>query len=637
MLNPSLRRCALGLLLAGLVALPLPAQSPQAAAIDFTKGKSHFPLFIGPYTPRQIAQPQFVNSPRLEDLIREGKLYLSMQDAIYLALENNLDIAIQRYGPDIADTDILRAQGGGITRGTGGVGTAAAVGVSSLASLDPVVTADFLWQRAEFPVNNPVQSAIGLEVGEIARFTQQTTSYNFAYTQGFVTGTSYSIQWNNSRTSSSSLFDFFNPALRSQMQFSVQQPLLNGFGYAQNKRFIRVSKNNKKISDQAFAQQVMDIVSTVRRTYWELIFAREDVKVKEQSLALAEKLYHDNQRQVEIGTLAPIEVVRAEAEVARTRQDLIVSQTNLAQQQIIFKDLVAKNPNDPRLALIEIEPLDRPQVPAVPEVLPVPDAIQVAMEKRPEIAQTQLDLQNRHLAVRGARNAMLPTVNAFAFYSGRGLSGEGTVFGNPTVVPGTPVILADGSTAQIGGQDLFVQSSAVSPVSFINRGIGTSITDALHGDFPDYGVGLSISIPIRNRVAQAEMARAQIEERQSQTFYQRTVNGVIVEVRNALIALEQNRSRIDAAIKARELAEETLRAEEKKFQLGASTIFLVIQAQRDLAQTRSTEVRALVDFERARVDFDRALGRTLERSNVKLEDAKTGIVTATVGAPTSRP
>jgi hypothetical protein len=232
---------------------------------------------------------------------------------------------------------------------------------------------------------------------------------------------------------------------------------------------------------------------------------------------------------------------------------------------------------------------------------------------------------------------MLPTLNTFAFYSGRGLSGEATVPGNPTVVPGTPVILADGSTAQIGGQDLFVQSTVLSPVSFIDRGIGTSLTRALHGDFPDYGVGFSLSIPIKNRVAQAEMARAQIEERQAQTAYQRTVNGIIVEVRNALIALEQNRARIDAAVKARELAEETLRAEEKKFQLGASTIFLVIQAQRDLSETRSTEVRALVDFERARVDFDRALGRTLERSNIRLEDAKTGLVTASAAPPTPHP
>ncbi len=638
----SLCRCVLTALLVGLMAIPLPAQSPSAqpsySYIDYTRGKSHLPNFAAPYTPREVPHPDFTNSPRLQDLIRDAKLYLSLQDAIYLALENNLDIAVQRYGPALADTDILRSQGGGITRGTGGVGTAAAVGVSSLAALDPVVTTDLLWQRTEFPINNPIESATaGVATGEIGTFVQHNSSYNFAYTQGFVTGTSYTIRWNNNRNSTNRAFDFFNPSLSSLIGISVSQPLLNGFGFAQNKRFIRVAKNNRQISDQFFAQQVMDTVSNVKRAYWELIFAREDVKVKEQSLALAEKLYHDNQRQVEIGTLAPIEVVRAEAEVARTRQDLIISQTNLAQQQNVMKNILAKQPNDPLLAPVDIEPLDRPDVPAVPEVLPVQDAIQVAMEKRPEVIQAQLDLKNRNLTVRGARNAMLPTVNAFGFYNGRGLSGEATILGNPTTVAGTPVILADGTPAQIGGQDLFVQATSLSPAAFINRGIGTAVSDALHGDFPDYGFGLSIQIPIRNRVAQSEMDRALIEERQSQTRYQQAVNNIIVEVRNARIALEQNRARIDAAVKARELADETLRAEEKKFQLGASTIFLVIQAQRDLSQARSAEVRSLVDFERARVDFDRALGRTFERSNINVEDAKTGVVSARIAGPTTNP
>ena len=630
------RRCVLSLLLAGLLALPAPAQSP---VIDYTRGKSHLPNLIAPYTPRSVPQPELANSARLHDLLRDGRLVLSLQDAIYLALENNLDIAVQRYVPALADTDILRSRGGGITRGTGGVGTASAVGVSSLAALDPVVTGNLQWQRTEFPINNPIESATaGIASGEIGKFIQHTSTYNFAYTQGFVTGTSYTLRWNNTRTSTNRAFDFFNPSLSSLIGISVSQPLLNGLGFAQNKRFIRVAKNNKQISDQFFAQQVMDIVSGVKQAYWELIFAYEDVKVKEQSLALAQKLYSDNKRQVEIGTLAPIEVVRAEAEVARTRQDLIVSRTNLLQQQTRLKDLIAKNPNDPLVALVEIEPVDHPQVPDVPETLPVQDAIQVAMQKRPELVQAQFDLSNRHLAVRGARNSMLPRVDAFGFYNGRGLSGEATLPGNPTTVTGTPVILADGTPAQIGGQDLFTQATALQAVGFVNRGIGTAVSDALHGDFPDYGVGVSIQIPIKNRVAQAEMDRALIEQRQAQTRYQRTVNTVIVEVRNTQIALEQTRARIDAAVQGRRLAQETLDAEQKKFQLGASTIFLVIQAQRDLAAARSAEVRTLVDFERARVDFDRALGRTLERSSITLEDAMTGVVTARApGAPTPRP
>jgi outer membrane protein len=607
MLNPSLRRCALSLLLAGLVVLPLPAQSPQAGAIDFTKGKSHFPLFISPYTPQEVPRPVLRNSPRVDDLIREGKLYLSMQDAIYLALENNLDIAVQRYGPAIAQTDVLRAKGGGITRGAAGVGTAAALGGGGV-SLDPVLTSTLQIQHSQFPVSNPVTSGVGLAAA-LTSYSRNTGTANFQYSQGFLTGTSFGVQWNNSRQTTSSLFDFFNPSVSSSLSLYVSQPLLNGFGPAQNKRYILVAKNTLQISDQAFAQQVMDIVSNVKRAYWEFGFALEDVKVKEQSLALAEKLYHDNQRQVEIGTLAPIEVVRADAEVARTRQDLIVSQTILAQQQIVLKDLLARDPADPLLAVVDIEPLDKPQVPDVPEVLPIQDAIQIAMEKRPEVAQAQLDLKNQVLHTRAVRQSMLPTVNAFGFYAGRGLSGIGGTYDSVT------------------GQRTIITE----------RGFGTALTQALQRDFPDYGFGLTITIPLKNRVAQADMARQQIQERQAQTRYQRTINTIIVEVRNAQIAMAQNRARIDAAVKARELAAETLRAEEKKFQLGASTIFLVIQAQRDLTQASSGEVRALVDFERARVDFDRALGRTFERSNITLEDAKTGLVTATVGAPSPRP
>lgn len=602
----SLRRAAVSLLLLGLVALPAAGQAPKQVPtepfkFDYTKGKSHLPNLLAPYTAREVPLPNLQNSVRLDDLISDGKLYLSLQDAIYLALENNLDIAVQRYGPATAETDVLRAKGGGIARGAGGVGTASALGVSSLAALDPTVSSTLLWQRTEFPVNNPLTTGTGTSTevsAEAARFTQQTSLANFRYEQGFITGTSFRIDLNNQRVSDSSAFSLFNPQTTSNLNFSFSQPLLNGFGFAQNKRFILVSKNNLQISDQFFAQQVMDTISAVKQAYWELIFAAEDVKVKEQSLALAEKLYNDNKRQVEIGTLAPLEVVRAEAEVARTRQDLIVSQTGLLQQQILMKDLITKNPADPLLALVDIAPTDHPDVPAVPEVIPVQDAIQIAMERRPEIIQSQLDLKNRNLTIKASRNAMLPRVNAFAFYGSRGLAGEGVI----EPVSGQPII--------------------------INRGYGTALTSALQGDFPDYGVGLNITIPLNNRVAQAEMARAQIEQRQAETRYRRSINTIIVEVRNAQIALEQNLARVDAARQARRLAQETLDAEQKRFQLGASTIFLVIQAQRDLAQARSTHVRAEVDFERARVDFDRALGRTLDRSNVTLEDAKSGMITA---------
>lgn len=594
----STRRAAMSLLLvAGLLLGPAGA---QAQSLDYSKGNSHIPNLFAPYMRTPVPLPNLANSPRLNDLIRDGKLYLSLQDAIYLALENNLDIANARYEPAFADTDLLRAKASSVIgAGLGPFGVGGA-------SLDPRVSSSLSIRRSSFPLNNPFLLGTGVFA---PKFNQNTATGDFFYTQGFTTGTAFRIGFENQRALTNPSGSLFNHNLNTTIGVAVSQPLLNGFGFAQNARNIRVAKNNRQISDQTFAQAVMDIVSNVKRAYWELIFAREDVKVKEQSLALGEKLYNDNKRQVEIGTLAPIEVVRAESEVARTRQDLIVSQTNLRQQQIIIKDLLTKNPNDPLLALVDIEPIDEPRIPLVPEVLPVQDAIQVAMERRPEVISAQLNTQNRQLDARAAKQGLLPGLEVFGFYNGNGLSGLAQTCPTPfTSVANCPV----------------------APVVFENSGIGASITRAWQGDFPDYGFGLNINLPIRNRAAQADHARAEIAERQAETRYRRTVNTIIVEVRNAQIALEQNRARIEAAQKARELAQQTMDAEQKKFQLGASTIFFVIQAQRDLAAAKSTEVRARVDFANAEVQFDRALGRTLERSSITLDDAKTGTVTARV-------
>ncbi|MFQ5816935.1 MAG: TolC family protein [Terriglobia bacterium] len=592
MIHTTVRRLAATLLAILLLVLPLPAQN-----IDFTKGKSHLPFLLGPYTPRFVPQPQLVNSPRIDDLIRDGKLYLSLQDAIYLALENNLDIAAARYGPDIAETDILRTKGGGLARGAGGVGTATALGGGPVGSFDPTVSYSFNWSRRIQPQTSTFLTGTN-------KLTTTPITNGFTYNQSFQTGTSFSITYDAFRQSTNATRTSFNPFFTSSLQVGFSQRLLNGFGLGPNRRFIRVAKNNQQISDQAFLQQVMETISAVKDAYWELVFAREDVKVKEQSLALAEKLYQDNQRQVEIGTLAPIEVVRAESEVARTRQDLIVSQTTLLQQQITIKDLIARNPMDPLLALVEIIPTEPVEVPELPEVIPVQDAIQIAMEKRPEIIQAQLDLKNRGITRRAVRNSMLPSVDVFGFYSGSGLAGAL----NP-LAEFDPIFNLPPSGEFIGG-------------------FSRSFTQAIQRDFPNYGFGVSITIPIKNRAAQADTARAALEERQSEVRYRRTVNQIIRDVRNAQILLQQSRARIDAAEKARLLARETMEAEQKKLQLGASTIFLVIQAQRDLAAAQSLEVRTRVDFKRAQVGFDQALGRTLERSNVKVEDAETGVVTA---------
>ena len=548
-----------------LVGLWLMGAAPAAAQdLDlpkFSPDKMHFPNFIGAYSPQPIESLTFQDSARIEDLIRDGVLYISLQDAIYLALENNLDIAAQRYGPSLAQTDLLGAKGGALASGQ--------------ASLDPSITSTLSLRHQSLLTSNPTFCGAPDE-------GRNSGTANITYNQGFVSGTTLQIRSFNLRQKTSCPNASFNPIFSTGLTFFITQPLLNGFGLSQNMRFIRVAKNNVRISDQQFAQQVMDIVSNVKRAYWELVFSRENTKVAEQSLALAEKLHGDNRKQVEIGTLAPLELVRAEAEVARTRQQLIAAQTGLLTQQIILKDMLSRNPGDPLLAIVEVEPLDKPLVPVITEVLPIQDAIQIALQKRPEVSSQQLSIKNLSLRTKATRMSMLPSVNLFAGWTNVGLSDE----------------------------------------------LGPSLSQTMQADVPDYQFGFNITLPLRNRQAQAAMARSQIERRQAETQYKRLINTVIVEVRNSQIGLQQSRAQIDAATKARELAEETLRAEEKRFQLGASTIFLVIQAQRDLAQASSNEVRAQVDYQRAMVDFDRALGRTLERSSITLREAKTGLVTA---------
>ncbi len=599
-----------------------PGYTLQVSNQDYSRGPRAFPNLIAPYAPIKVAPPQLTNSPRFEQLIHDGKMELSLQDAIALALENNLDIAVQRYTPWIAETDILRTQGGGASRGLAGTGTASVLGAIPAQTFDPQVTSTLSLDHRATPVNNPFLSGIGQPTGALVPLVNHTTQANFQYSQGFHTGTALAVTQNNTRASTSSPAALFNPSVQSTLFVSFTQQLLNGFGLLANTRFIRIAKNSKKIADLAFAQQVITTVTQVENLYWELVFAREDVKVKQRSVTLADKLYNDNKRQVEIGTLAPIEVVRAEAEVARASQDLIVSQTLHLQQQTLLKNAITKNPLDPVVQAVEIDPTDVVAQPAKIEILPLQDAVKEALDKRPDVLQSVVDLKNRDINVRATRNALLPTLSLFGQYGWTGLAGNSRKLGTATTVAGSPVVDANGNAIP----NFFLPASLV-PILGTNRsGLNDALGSIFGSDFPTYSLQLNLTIPIRNRPAQADNARAILEQRQAETRLQQIENGVVVEVRNAQIALEQNRARVQAAQKSRVLQDQTLDAEQKKYQLGASTIFFVIQAQRDLAQAQNVEVRALVDLAKAQIDFDRALGRTLETNRISIADAKGGQV-----------
>lgn len=619
---------ALGLLSGAATLTAQESKPPASTTLDYTRTR-WFPNLMEPYSNPLVPELRMSNSERIHSLIRDGKLRLSVEEAIALALENNLDIAVARYGPAYAQTDIVRAKSGQAIRGVagaftssalfagaigGGVGGAAAAGgggaggafggggainIGSVGTFDPVVGVNFGWDRRSTPLGVTIVSGVPVVI------TQNSAVQSF-FAQRFPTGTSYAIAVNGARQSTTSVTSVFNPQVTSSLTMGFNQPLLNGFGYRANARFLRLSRTNARIADSVFRQQVMATVSQILNLYYDLVFFRENTRVAERSLALAQKTLSDNKRQVEIGTLAPIEVVRAESEEAARQQDLIVAQTNLQQQQEVLKTALSKQV-DKELGGVQIDPTDVLPEPKPEDVPPLEQALQEAVRSRPEVEQADLNLRNQEVVVKANRNALLPTLDLFATYAATGLSGAKILR-----APGFPV-----------GPVIGVEPG----------GIPQSLSQTLHGNFPDYSFGVTLQVPIRNRAAQADAARALLEERQLRTQAQLTLNRIAQEVRNAEIALTQAKAQIDAARKAVVLAERTLDAEQKKFQLGESTVFLVIQAQRDLVAAEVRAVQARSVYAKALTQFAQATGTTLTKHKVEVDDALTGKVTRPPNIP----
>jgi len=629
--------------LAATMLLALAAPFGFAQTVDYSKPKTHLVPFA-PYTAREVPQPNFGNSGRIDQVTKDGKIMLSLNDAIALALENNLDLAIARYNLNIADTDLLRTRAGGTVRGVatgivqgtpgGGIGgfgtgaqgagaggtTSAAGGAGSgtgglvastlgagtaVESFDPTLTANLSLQNTVTPLSNP--RFAGVNEQEL-----RSGGANFNYIQGFATGTQLSVGFQNNRQTTNA-FTTFLPQLNSSFRATLRQHLLAGFGTGPNLRFIRIAKNNREISDIAFRQQVISTVSQIQNIYWDLVNAYEDVKVRERSVALAQRLLADNKKQVEIGTLAPIEVVRAESEVAARNQELIVAQTNLQLQQLLMKNAITRNISDPLLAAAPVIPTDEMKLADVEPVVPTEDLIREALQQRPELSQAQIDLTNRDINKKAARNALLPTVDLVAWYGASALGGDPNLAqwcGYPGANNATP-----GETCRTDTQNIPSRT-----------GYGSTFGRLFNSSAPDKGIGLNINIPIRNRAAQADQARSELEFRQAQMRTQQLQNQIRIEVRNAQFSVQQNRARVEAARKGRQLAAETLDAEQKKYALGASTNFNVLQAQRDLAQAESALVTAMSAYEKSRVELERALGRTLTALGIDIAEAEAGRV-----------
>ena len=633
---------------------PAPQNTTQGRSLpvmNYAKPVSHFPNPVGPYTARHVAAPNLSNTPRIDQLMRDGKLYLSLNDAIAVALENNLDIAIARYNLNIADTDVLRARAGagtlgvntgvvqntpgggvggfgisvgsgtgGTTLGAGGAGAGAGGLVGStlgfgpqLTSFDPIVTGTL--QEDHFS-----QEATSIFQGVLpgTSVAQNTGTVNFAYTQGFQWGTNLSVGFNNTRSTTNSFFSATSPLLNSGFKATVTQHLLQGFGFPANTRFIRIAKNNRELSDVAFRLQVTTTVDQIENMYWDLVYAYENLRVKQESLTFSEKTLSDTKKQVEIGSLAPIESVRAQSTVAADQQALTVAQTNLQLQQLLIKNALSRTLHDPRLAGAEVIPTSTMEVPQSEPVQPTEDLVNDALHHRPELAEARIQLNSQELSNKAVRSALLPTLDLFAYYGGSGVGGSQ----NPANICGAP-----------GNPGLGCSGGSSGIPTFPTRSYGDTLNQLVNSTAPDKGVGLQLNIPIRNRAAQALQIRSELEYRQLQMALQQTENRISIEVRNAQFGVEQNRASVTSAQAAVDYAKQSLDAEQKKYQFGTSTTTAVLQNRSALANQESTLLSAMAAYEKSRVELDRATGNLLDHEGISIDDAARGEVTHLPNVP----
>ncbi len=617
----------LSILLSSILLSPatLLAQTPSQSNVN--RVGEWFNNLSDPYKWKEVGPINLANSNRLDSLIRGGNIYLSLQDAIALALENNLDIEIQRYGPQFAESDYRRSLAGAAARSfNGGVtnnsttGAVSGTGVNNTLGaqqtsvttgalsqgLDPVLQGTFSWGHRTTPQTS-------LFVTGTNSLISKSKIANMSLSKNWLTGTSATLSFNNNFLFQNSGRNDFNPSRSVTGELSVTQHLLQGFGLAVNRRNIKIAKNNIGVSELVFRQQVITTASSIINIYWDLVSFNEDLRVKKQALALNQKLYDDNKKQVEIGTLAPIEIIRAEAEVARSQQDLTISETNVLQQETVLKSSLSRTGiSSPGLSEAHIIPTDRISMPDAERTQPVQDMLQKAIELRPELEQQRISIENAKLGLKGTRNALLPTIDAFVDVRNNSLAGD------VNLIPVPPI---QGSPIQTP-----VTRPANSVDQFFLGGYGTALRQVFGRNFPDYSAGVTLNIPIRNRQAKEDMTRDQLTLRQSEVRLQQQLNQVRVEVENALIGQQQGRARYQTAVKNRVLQEQTLDAEQKKYSLGASTIFFVIQSQRDLTSAQAAEVSALSTYARAKVELERATGQTLGAYEIQIGEAVKGTV-----------
>ncbi len=604
----------------------LQAQVGASASLEMP----HSHNLLSPYTPDSVPDPVLTNSPRLDRLTRDGKLFLSLRDAIDLALENNLDLAIARYNLPIANADLLRtkaggtflgvntgvvqgtpgggvggygagapgAGAGGTTSGAGGAGAGASGLVQStlgggtpVSSYDPALAVSSGIEHLTSPLTN-------IQIYGVPSLQLNTAQVNAFYSQAFPTGTSISFGFNNNRQTTNSPLTFLSPALNTYYRFSFSQQLLAGFGFGPNLRYLHIARNNKKISDIAFKNQVIATVTQVENMYWDLVSAYEQARVNEQSLAFANQTLENARKQLQLESVPEMDVMKAETEVSKRDQELTVARTSLQLQESLMKNALTKSLDDPTLAEMPVVPTDRMQTTntEADTSVPILDLIAEGLQNRPELLETDIDLANRQISRQAERNALLPSLSLVGFYGGSGLAG--------LVPPGN------------------------NTTSTVPTDLTGSWQDAFNNSSPDYYVGVNLNIPFRNRVAKADQYRSELEYRQASLRKEQLKKQIRIEVRNAQYALEQSRARVESARKARDLAERTFEITKKEQDLGSGSSYQTMTARHDLSVAELDLVTARTTYQKARVELDRATGTTLDHNGVLIQEAVTGTVAA---------
>lgn len=615
----------------------------KGAGQDYAQPASHFPNPFAPYLPRVVAQARLKDTPLLKNLVKNGKIPLTLSDAVQLAIENNTDVAIARYNLDIADTDVMRAHAGsslrgvstgvvantlggstetisggggpgGTSQGAGGSGSGAAGLVLSTNGagpdpepLDPLLIGTVQLERAVFPQSSELlngKSTVG----------QNTSEYNFEYSQSFATGTALSVTFNNERVASTSARNLYSPALDSYMQTKVQQHLLQGFSRSLNQRFVVQAHNDSRITDESFRRQLLYTINQVENIYWALASAWEDVGSKERLLEQSTQLALDNRKQFEVGTLARLDVINADSEVASDRQALTSAQNNLEYQQMLMKQAVTRDLDDTSLDAASVIPTDRVSLELTEiEQTPLEELVKEAYATSPDVKQADLTVKNDEITLKALKNGLLPSIDLYASYGANAIGG----LQNPNLTCGStsgPFVPCPNGTAS-------------------TKSYATTFSNLFNGSGPDRAIGVNFTIPLRNRTAQADQIRSELEYRQAKLRLQQIYTQIRLQIINDRFALSNDRAQVQSAKAAKEYAEQSLKAESDRFRLGDSTTAEVLQVQRTLAIADDNLISAKAAYARDRAALYQITATTLDEYGISFAGAVVGALPESPAIP----